>query len=215
MEPEDDRADRLFAALEGETAKEAEGLRRLRAWSTRARLGAWLAVVAVLLAGVVALLGIGGIRGASSFWAVGGLAAVATVAIRRALRPLQRRLWPLDAPAALVGMLVFGAVAMLLPSDVGLAPAYALGPCVVIAAAVAVPTFVVGALLDRDPPQGMAFAALAAALVGTLASQTVCPKVDVAHVLTNHVAALLTLTVALVAVGMAARLGRRGGGAPR
>lgn len=195
--------DRLYARLEAETdAEERQVTGWLRSRSTGLRLTLWLAVGAVVVAVAVTL------KGSEPFtpvrlWTLSALLVGVLAASTVALRPLHRGLLP-GAPVAAataLGVLGLALAATLLPEPfegVFLAPLYG---CARLAMLASVPPFLLGLALDRDPPRGLAFGALGAALVGTVTTHIVCPAHGFAHLATNHGAVLVGGSLLLVVVG--------------
>lgn len=197
-EPDDQpRVEALFEKLQVEVSEERGPFAWLRALPTPTRLGATLATSIATLVTVVMLTGRTGFwHGRGAPWAIGVwvLAAAVAVSVAAALQPVHRPQW-LGAPRWLLagGLLLAGLGAVVASSNGALGVA---GParCLVMGLVTGLPTAAVAALFDRRPRRGLAFAALAGGLTGTLAVQLLCPgRSGIAHQVGMHFGPPLTL----------------------
>ncbi|MFK7986095.1 MAG: hypothetical protein AB8I08_08690 [Sandaracinaceae bacterium] len=192
MHEQDDqpRVEALFEKLQEDVSEERGPFAWLRARPTRTRLAATLATSLATLGAVITLTGRTGFwQGRGALWAVGVwiLVAAVAVSVAAALQPAHRPQW-LGAPRGLLagGLLLAGLGAVVASSNGALG---GVGParCLVMGLVTALPTATVAAFFDRRPRRGLAFAALAGGLTGTLAVQLLCPgSSGIAHQVGMH-----------------------------
>lgn len=190
-----ERASALYEHIQQDIEAERGPLAWLRNRSTPVRLALWTTTAGAVWFGLRAFKGT---DLSDAFPSIVGLALIVGAVMAVALRP-NDDYRPSRGQA--VALLATGAafLAVLVGArETGLVLTRG---CVVAGLLTGIPVFVVGLLLDRDPPRGLGLTALAAGLSGGLMVQGACGDHHAGHLLLQHFGIAMVGTLVFTLVG--------------